>query len=139
MKILFSVGIAVTQQNLLKTHVSAKLAIIEFVLATDMGGCAINTLKITDMKIIVTGARSVPTSLIKEAEERGVEIIQTEEKEYERTEFMDKIYTMHELLKLKIPFFNFHIPHYGHGKGGRTQKQITKDRKKNKNKKTHRR
>lgn len=90
------------------------------------------------MKIIVTGARIVPTSLIKKAEERGVEIIQ-KEMEYNRTELPDKIYTMHALPKLEIPFFEDRIPHYGHGKGGRTDKQIKRDRKKNKNKKTHRR
>jgi hypothetical protein len=91
------------------------------------------------IKIGIVGHGNIPTSLIKEAEERGVEIIQTEEKEYERTEFMDKVYTMHALPKLEIPFFEDRIPHYGHGKGGRTDKQIKKDRKKNKNKKTHRR
>lgn len=87
-------------------------------------------------KIVVVDNGNVPSHILDMAKQKGIEICV--EKDYigrpEITEAM-----VIPLNQSYIPDYSYlSETHTGHGKGGRTRKKISKDRKKNKNKKTHR-
>lgn len=92
--------------------------------------------------IVGTGRETLPPEVLKMAEEANVEIVELD-KDYSPTsipQFEDRVYTIHS--RPEIPNIEWCEPvRFGKGgsKGGRSEKQIRKDRKKNKARKTHRR
>ena len=92
--------------------------------------------------IVGTGRETLPPEVLKMAEEANVEIVELD-KDYSPTDipqFEDRVYTIHT--RPEIPNIEWCEPvRFGKGgsKCGRSEKQIRKDRKKNKARKTHRR
>lgn len=92
--------------------------------------------------IIGAGTGTLPTEVLRMAEEANVEIVELD-KDYSSTDipqFEDRVYTIHP--RPEVPNIEWCEPvRFGKGgsKSGRSEKQIRKDRKKNKARKTHRR
>lgn len=93
--------------------------------------------------IVVGGAEAIPEAAIKMAQEHDVELVRVEEikqEDYEPTRIPEQVYTIHP--RPELPNIEWCEPlrrGKGGSKGGRSEKQIRKDHKKNKMKKTHRR
>lgn len=92
--------------------------------------------------IIGAGTGVLPSEVLRMAEEANVEIVELD-KDYFPTDFPqfeDRVYTIQS--RPEIPHIELCEPvRFGKGgsKSGRSEKQIRKDRKKNKARKTHRR
>lgn len=93
--------------------------------------------------IVVGGTGAIPEAAIRMAQKHDVELVKVEDikqEEYEPTRIPEQVYTIYP--RPEIPDIELHEPvQFGKGgsKGGRSEKQIRKDRKKNKARKTHRR
>lgn len=96
----------------------------------------------TKIGIIGAGTKALPPEVLRMAEEANVEIVELD-KDYSPTDipqFEERMYTIHS--RPEIPNIEWCEPvRFGKGgsKSGRSEKQIRKDRKKNKARKTHRR
>ena len=96
----------------------------------------------TKIGIIGAGTGALPPEVLKMAEEANVEIVELD-KDYSPTDtpqFEDRVYTIQS--RPEIPHIEWCEPvRFGKKKkkSGRSEKQIRKDRKKNKARKTHRR
>lgn len=96
----------------------------------------------TKIGIIGAGTGTLPSEVLRMAEEANVEIVELD-KDYSSTDtpqFEDRVYTIHS--RPEISNIEWCEPvRFGKGgsKHGRGEKQIHKDRKKNKARKTHRR
>lgn len=93
--------------------------------------------------IVVGGAGAIPEAAIRMAQEHDVELVRVEDikqEEYEPTRISEQVYTIQS--RPELPHIEWCEPvRFGKGgsKSGRSEKQIRKDRKKSKARKTHRR
>lgn len=96
----------------------------------------------TKIGIIGAGTGALPSEVLRMAEEANVEIVELD-KDFSPTDtpqFEDRVYTIQS--RPEIPHIEWCEPvRFGKGgsKSGRSEKQIRKDRKKSKARKTHRR
>lgn len=96
----------------------------------------------TKIGIIGAGTGALPPEVLRMAEEANVEIVELD-KDYSPTDiplFEDRVYTIQP--RPELPHIEWCEPvRFGKGgsKSGRSEKQIRKDRKKSKARKTHRR
>lgn len=93
--------------------------------------------------IVVGGAGAIPEAAIRMAQEHDVELVRVEDikqEEYEPTRIPEQVRTIQP--QPELPHIEWCKPvRFGKGgsKSGRSEKQIRKDRKKSKARKTHRR
>lgn len=94
-------------------------------------------------KIGIIGGGEIPTAAIALAKEHDVELVRVEDiqkEEFEPTRIPEQVYVIHRPPEiLDIPLARAFTAGKGGSKHARSEKQIRKDRKKNKARKTHRR